>query len=56
VDIEKPKTNTYCLCCAGHIKFQYGIALDKKIDVKVQSSPFESNGKKPCVFLITIIE
>ena len=56
VDIEKPKTHTYCLCCAGHIKFQYGIALDKKIDVKVQSSPYESNGKKPCVFLITIIE
>jgi len=56
VDIEKPKTHTYCLCCTGHIKFQYGIALEKKIDVKIQSSPFESNGKKPCVFLITIIE
>jgi hypothetical protein len=56
VDIEKPKTNTYCLCCAGHIKFQYGIVLDKKLDVKIQSSPFESNGKKPCVFLITIID
>jgi len=56
VDIEKPKTHTYCLCCAGYIKFQYEIALDKKIDVKVQSSPFESNGKKPCVFLITIME
>jgi len=56
VDIEKPKTHTYCLCCAGHIKFQYGIVLEKKIDVKVKSSPFESNGKKPCVFLITIIE
>ncbi|MDR0473296.1 MAG: hypothetical protein LBH43_06465 [Treponema sp.] len=56
VDIEKPKTNTYCLCCGGHIKFQYEIALDKKLDVKIQSSPFESNGKKPCVFILKIIE
>jgi len=56
VDIEKPKTHTYCLCCGGHLKFQYEIALGKKLDVKVHSSPFESNGKKPCVFLITIIE
>jgi hypothetical protein len=56
VVIEKPKTHTYCLCCGGHIKFQYEIALDKKIDVKIQSSPFESNGKKPCVFVLTIIE
>ena len=56
VDIEKPKTHTYCLCCGGHLKFQYEIALDKKLDVKIQSSPFESNGKKPCVFILTIIE
>jgi hypothetical protein len=55
VDIEKPKTHTYCLCCGGHLNFQYEIVLGKKLDVKVQSSPFESNGKKPCVFLLTII-
>ena len=56
VDIERPKTHTYCLCCGGHLKFQYEIALGKKLDVRIQSSPFESNGKNPCVFVLTIIE
>jgi len=56
VGTEKPKTHTYCLCCGGHLKYQYEIALGRKLDVKVQSSPFESNGKKPCVFILTVVE
>ena len=56
VDIEKPKSHTYCLCCVGQFKFQYENALEKKIDVKIKSSPFKSNGKKPCAFILSIID
>jgi hypothetical protein len=56
VDIEKPKSHTYCLCCVGQFKFQYENALEKKIDVEIKSSPFKSNGKKPCTFILSIID
>jgi len=56
VDIVKPKSHTYCLCCVGQFKFQYENALEKKIDVEIKSSPFKSNGKKPCTFILSIID
>jgi hypothetical protein len=51
VDIVKPKSHTYCLCCIGQFKFQYENALGKRIAIEIQSSPFESNGKEPCTFI-----
>jgi hypothetical protein len=56
VEIAIPKSHTYCICCAGFIKFHYENALGKKIKVDIKSSPFESMEKKPCSFLLTIIE
>jgi hypothetical protein len=56
VNIVKPKSHTYCLCCVGQFKFQYENALGKRIDVEIKSSPFKSNGKKPCTFILSIID
>jgi hypothetical protein len=56
VEIVMPKSHTYCICCVGFFKFHYQNALCKKIDVKIKSSPFKSLGKKPCSFILTVID
>lgn len=44
----------YCYCCSGHFKYHYQIMLDAELTLKeVVSSPLDSNGKNPCVFLFS---
>lgn len=48
---------TYCLCCAGHFRYHYQIALGKKLRTKaILSTALESFGKKPCRFVYEIEE
>lgn len=54
-EITAPITFTYCMCCGGHYKYQYEKALRVKLDMKQISSPLESEGKKPCTFVLKII-
>ena len=47
---------TYCFCCAGsgrrHLQLQLGIELKTQ---EIISSPINSNGEKPCEFILEII-
>ncbi len=43
---------TYCLCCAGHFRYHYQIALGVKLRVKaVLSTALESMRREPCRFV-----
>lgn len=54
---EEPVSSTYCLCCAGHFRYHYQIALGKKLRTKaILSSALESCGTAPCRFLYEIAE
>ena len=48
---------SYCFCCAGsgrrHLQLQLGAELKTK---EIISSPINSNGEKPCEFILKIIE
>lgn len=55
-EITEPTSFTYCMCCSGHYKYQYENALGIKLEVKQLSSPLESAGKHPCVFVLTPID
>lgn len=49
-------SKAYCYCCGGHFKFHYEVMLGVKLRIKeVVSSPLDSKGKNPCVFLMEII-
>ena len=56
LEITHPVSFTYCMCCGGHVKYQYENALGKKLEVKIKSTILQSMGKKPCVFILTDIE
>lgn len=48
-------SSNYCYCCAGHFKYHYEIMLGVKLKtLEIESSPLESNGKKPCVIKFAI--
>ena len=55
-EIKEPTSLTYCMCCSGHYKYQYENALGIKLEVKQLSSPLESAGKRPCVFVLAPID
>ncbi|QQO08716.1 hypothetical protein [Breznakiella homolactica] len=43
---------TYCWCCAGHFRYHYQNALGITLKTKqVKSSPLNSSGRDPCVFV-----
>lgn len=45
-------SSTYCLCCAGHFRYHYQNMLGVKLKTKeIISSPLNSEGKNPCVFV-----
>jgi len=47
---------TYCGCCAGHHLYHYQNALKVKLRLKkINSSPLNTNGEKPCSFTFEII-
>jgi len=47
---------TYCGCCAGHFLYHYQNALKVKLRLKaINSSPLNTNGKKPCSFTFEIV-
>ena len=49
---EEPVPSTYCLCCAGHFRYHYQIALGVKLKVRaVLSTALESMRREPCRFL-----
>ena len=53
---DYPVSKTYCFCCGGHFRFHYQIMLGLKLRVKeVVSSPLNSEGEMPCVFIMEII-
>ena len=47
---------SYCFCCAGsgrrHLEYQLGVGLKTK---EIISSPINSNGEKPCEFILEIV-
>jgi len=46
---------TYCGCCAGHFKHHYQNALGVKLKLKkINSSPLNTNGEKPCSFTFDV--
>jgi hypothetical protein len=52
---EEPVPFTYCLCCAGHFRYHYQIALGVKLRVKeVLSTALESKRRKPCRFVYEV--
>lgn len=56
-ELSEPISSTYCLCCAGHFRYHYQNALGVKLKIKqIVSSPLESLGKEPCVFILEIVE
>ena len=46
----------YCLCCAGHFRFHYQLALGKKLRVKEIVSSVFHDPPEYCSFLFEIIE
>jgi hypothetical protein len=49
---EEPVPSTYCLCCAGHFRYHYQIALGVKLKVKeVISTALASKRGERCRFL-----
>lgn len=56
IEIKSPISFTYCMCCVGHIKYQYENALKIKLEVEIKSSILQSMGKKPCIFILTNTE
>jgi len=45
-------SSTYCLCCAGHFRYHYQNAFGIKLRTKeIRSSPLNSHGENPCVFI-----
>lgn len=54
--LDEPISSTYCLCCAGHFRHYLQKSLGLNIKTKqIESSPLESMGKKPCVFVFEIV-
>ena len=54
---DYPVSRTYCRCCGGHFLFHYEIMLGMKLRIaQVVSSPLDSDGKNPCVFLLTPVK
>jgi len=52
---EESVSPTYCLCCAGHFRHHYQIALGVKLRVKdVLSTILESRRKRPCRFVYEV--
>lgn len=57
VKINYKVSRNYCLCCAGHFRFHYEIMLGVKLKLaQIETSPFDHDGKEPCVFLFDINE
>jgi len=57
LDVQEPVSLTYCYCCAGHFRFHYQIALDRKLVTRaVVSSALASLGEKPCRFVFEIVD
>lgn len=55
--LAEPISATYCLCCAGHFRHYLQKSLGLNLRTKqVESSPLESMGKKPCVFVFEIVQ
>ena len=52
IEINNPISFTYCMCCGGHLKYQYENALGIRLEVEIKSSILQSMGKKPCVFIL----
>ena len=50
--LNKKWSNTWCYCCAGHVKHQLETLLGKEVNVKIISSVLISNGKEICKFLL----
>jgi hypothetical protein len=49
-------SETYCGCCAGHFLYHYQNALGVKLKLKkINSSPLNTNGEKPCSFTFEIL-
>ena len=57
VKLDGPVSKTYCYCCAGHYRFHYQIALNRKLVTKtVISSILNSAKKEPCRFVYEIVD
>lgn len=55
--LQQPVSSTYCLCCGGHFRYHYQIALGVKLRTKeVLSTALESLGKKPCRFVYEMVD
>jgi hypothetical protein len=56
-NLQEPVSLTYCYCCAGHFRYHYRIALDRKLVTRaVLSSALASLGAEPCSFVFEIVE
>lgn len=51
-----PISETYCYCCAGHIKHHLQNALGRRFSSKLITSALSSGGKTGCKFSYTIVE
>ena len=57
IEVGEPVSSTYCLCCAGHFRHHYQIALGRELVCReVQSSALESQGTKPCRLVYEIVD
>jgi len=54
---EEPVSPTYCLCCGGHFRHHYQIALGVKLRTKaVLSTILASQRGEPCRFVYEVVE
>jgi hypothetical protein len=53
---EEPVSLTYCLCCGGHFRYHYQIALGVKLRTKaVLSSALASQQREACRFVFEVV-
>jgi len=56
VERDYPVSKDYCFCCGGHFIYHYEIMLVIKLEIEeIISSPLNSDGKDPCVFVFKIV-
>lgn len=51
-----PISETYCYCCAGHVKHHLQHALGCRVEMTVRSSALASGGRQPCTFLCRLLD
>lgn len=53
--MAEPMSDTYCMCCGGHVKHHLQRALDHPLRCAVVETALTSAGEAPCTFLFEMV-